>query len=72
MSKPLRWFAPKRIGWGIRPIHPMGYVVLVVSIVGFASGLNLILLGSSLFHGSILILFSIVFFAFASYFTLGK
>ena len=72
MSKPLRWFAPKRIGWGIRPIHPMGYLVLVVSIVGFVSGLHLMILGSSLFYGAILMLFSIVFLAFASHWTLGK
>jgi len=42
-----KWFGPKRVGWGVRPIHPMGWFVLIIFIGAIAAGLNLLLTGLS-------------------------
>jgi len=42
-----KWFGPKRVGWGVRPIHPMGWFVLIVFVGAIAAGLNLLLTGLS-------------------------
>ena len=40
-----KWFGPKRVGWGVRPIHPMGWLVLIIFIGAIAAGLHLLLTG---------------------------
>lgn len=72
MSKSIRWFGPKRIGWGVRPIHPMGYLVLVISIAGLIAGINLIVTGSSFVVGILIALVSILFFIIVSALTFDK
>ena len=72
MSKPLRWFGPKRIGVGVRPTHFMGFLVIVVSIAGFISGIHLLVNGSSPVVGSIALLCSILFFIIVSSLTYEK
>ena len=46
-----KWFGPKRVGWGLRPIHPMGWFVLIIFIGAIAAGLNLLLTGLSAILG---------------------
>ena len=53
MMSSLKWFGPKRVGWGIRPTHLMGWIVLFVCIVGFSIGLQLITTGASVLSGFI-------------------
>ena len=72
MSKSLRWFGPKRIGWGIRPIHPMGYLVLVLTIAGLIFGFHLITVGASQFFGIMFGFFSILFFIVVAVLTFDR
>lgn len=72
MSKSLRWFGPKRTGWGVRPIHPMGFLVFVISIAGLIVGINLVVTGLSLVVGILIILVSILFFIIVSALTFDK
>tara|TARA_B100000482_G_C12597545_1_gene293889 strand:- start:1365 stop:1586 length:222 start_codon:yes stop_codon:yes gene_type:complete len=57
----LKWFGPKRVGWGIRPTHPMGWIVLTVSLVAFVIGIHLITSGSSTLAGILVSSLSIIF-----------
>ena len=72
MMASLKWFGPKRFGWGIRPIHPMGWVVLALSLVGFVIGVQLTTAGSSALLGLIIAGLSILLIVVVSFLSYDK
>jgi len=57
-----KWFGPKRVGWGVRPIHPMGWFVLLVFAGAIAAGLNLLLTGLGATLGIVILALALVLF----------
>ena len=55
-----KWFGPKRVGWGVRPIHPMGWFVLIVFVGAIAAGLNLLLTGLGATLGIVILALALV------------
>ena len=55
-----KWFGPKRVGWGVRPIHPMGWFVLIVFVGAIAAGLNLLLTGLGVTLGIVILALALV------------
>lgn len=41
------WFTPKRFGFGVRPSHPIGWLITVIFIAVFIVSVNLLVSGSS-------------------------
>ncbi len=56
------WFGPKRVGYGLRPCHPIGWILTAVLAAAFAVGLHLILSSGMITTGIITIsLFLVVY-----------
>ena len=55
-----KWFGPKRVGFGVRPIHPMGWFVLIIFIGAIAAGLNLLLTGLGATLGIVILALALV------------
>ena len=70
--KSIHWFAPKKHGFGIRPIHPLGFITLFLTIAGFIAGLQILLSGVSLVFGVAAIVGSIMFFSIITFLTYSK
>lgn len=70
--KSLNWFGPKKHGFGIRPIHPLGFLTLFLAIAGFIAGLQVILSGLSLVFGVTALVSSILFFTIVTSVTYRK
>lgn len=70
--KSIHWFGPKKHGFGIRPIHPLGFLTLFLAIAGFFAGLQVLLSGLSSVFGVTVIVSSIVFFAVVASLTYRK
>tara|TARA_Y100000385_G_C12931021_1_gene566771 strand:+ start:634 stop:849 length:216 start_codon:yes stop_codon:yes gene_type:complete len=70
--KPIYWFGPKKHGFGIRPIHPLGFLTIFIAIAGFFAGLQILFSGLSSVFGVTVIVISIAFFAIVASLTYRK
>jgi len=63
MRDRLAWFSPKKTGFGLRPSHPMGWLITALFVAVLIISLNLLLSGFSLLLATVLLIFDIVIYS---------
>lgn len=61
-QKPV-WFGKKRVGVGIRPIHPIGWLLTAALVVAFVTGIHLIGASGGFSQGLTVIISAVIGYA---------
>tara|TARA_B100001964_G_C14237740_1_gene603345 strand:- start:643 stop:870 length:228 start_codon:yes stop_codon:yes gene_type:complete len=71
-SNRLIWFSPKRVGVGIRPCHPIGWMLTIFFIATIFAGLHLIFSSGLITAGLLTIIPYLIIYGIAIKYTYGK
>jgi hypothetical protein len=65
------WFGKKRVGLGIRPTHPIGWILTTALVITFVTGTHLIIALGSLSKGLTVMISSAIIYALSVALTFG-
>ena len=64
-SRKLVWFGKKRVGVGIRPMHPIGWLLTAALVLALVTGTHLIVASVSFSQGLTVIISAVIVYALA-------